>query len=68
MRLSGITADTGFLIGLERQKQRAMDLLGYAGARKLRISVPVLVALSGLNPDVNKEPDREQQRGHKDRE
>ena len=41
MNLSGITADTGFLIGLERQKQRAIDLLGYASARKLRISVPV---------------------------
>jgi hypothetical protein len=41
MKASGITADTGFLIGLERQKQRAIDLLGYASARKLRISVPV---------------------------
>ncbi len=41
MKLSGITADTGFLIGLERRKQRAIDLLGYAIARKLRISVPV---------------------------
>ena len=29
MRLSGITTDTGFVIGLERQKQRAVYLLGY---------------------------------------
>jgi len=43
MKLSGITADTGFLIGLERHKQRAVDLLGYASARNLRISVPVAV-------------------------
>ena len=28
MKLSGITADTGFLIGLERHKQRAVDLHG----------------------------------------
>jgi hypothetical protein len=40
MKLSGITADTGFLIGLERHKQRAVDLLGYASARNLQISVP----------------------------
>ncbi len=39
----GITADTGFLIGLERNKQRATDLLGYATARKLRSSIPVVV-------------------------
>jgi hypothetical protein len=43
MKLSGITADTGFLIGLERHKQRAVDLLGYASARNLQISVPVAV-------------------------
>ena len=33
MKVSGIIADTGFLIGLERQKQRAIDLLGYASWR-----------------------------------
>jgi hypothetical protein len=27
MRLNGITADTGFLIGLERNKQRSTDVL-----------------------------------------
>ena len=43
MSSAGITADTGFLIGLERNKQRATDLLGYATARKVRISVPVVV-------------------------
>ena len=43
MKLSGITADTGFLIGLERQKQRAIDLYSYSLAQRLRISVPVAV-------------------------
>jgi hypothetical protein len=43
MKVGGITADTGFLIGLERQKQRAIDLYGYSLAQRLRISVPVAV-------------------------
>jgi hypothetical protein len=37
----GVTADTGFLIGLERHKQRAMNVLGELG--DVRISVPVAV-------------------------
>ena len=44
MSLSGITADTGFLVGAERSKQRALLPLKVAIARKLRISVPVAVA------------------------
>jgi len=43
MRLSGITADTGFLIGLERNKQRSMDVLAAASSRQMPISVPVAV-------------------------
>jgi hypothetical protein len=43
MTPSGITADTGFLIGLERHKQRATDLAGYASAKRLLISAPVVV-------------------------
>ncbi len=43
MKLSGITADTGFLIGLERHKQRAIDLYSYSLAQSLPISVPVAV-------------------------
>jgi predicted nucleic acid-binding protein len=43
MRLRGVTADTGFLVALERSKQRAIDLLKVARDRKLRITVPVVV-------------------------
>jgi predicted nucleic acid-binding protein len=43
MSFSGITADTGFLVGVERSKQRALLPLKVAIARKLRISVPVAV-------------------------
>ena len=43
MRLHGVTADTGFLVALERSKQRAVDLLAVARAQKLRITVPVAV-------------------------
>jgi hypothetical protein len=41
MRPSGITADSGFLIGVERRKQRAKALLDHAVARHLHITVPV---------------------------
>jgi hypothetical protein len=43
MTSNGITADTGFLVALERHKQRATDLAGFASARKLLISAPVVV-------------------------
>lgn len=41
MKLSGITADTGFLIGLERKKRRSIEVLTFASSRRIRISVPV---------------------------
>lgn len=37
----GVTADTGFLIGLERRKDRALGVLASLG--KQRVSVPVAV-------------------------
>jgi hypothetical protein len=43
MNFSGITADTGFLVGVERSKQRALLPLKVAIARRLPISVPVAV-------------------------
>ena len=43
MSFSGITADTGFLVGVERSKQRALLPLKIAIARRLPISVPVAV-------------------------
>jgi hypothetical protein len=39
--LPGITADTGFLIGLERSKARAIFLLKASKDRRQRIVVPV---------------------------
>jgi len=41
MRGLGVTADTGFLIGLERSKDRALAVLARLG--KQRVSVPVAV-------------------------
>src|SRR5215472_12830483 len=41
--MSAVTADTGFLIGLERAKPRATALLAAARKRSLLISVPVAV-------------------------
>ena len=41
--MSAVTADTGFLIGLERAKPRAAALLAAARRRSLLISVPVAV-------------------------
>ncbi len=38
-----VTADTGFLIGLERAKPRATALLAAARRRSLRVSVPAAV-------------------------
>jgi hypothetical protein len=46
---SGVTADTGFLIGLERRKQRAMDLLD--GLGEVRMSVPVAVVAEWWRAD-----------------
>jgi hypothetical protein len=43
MTFGGITADSGFLVGVERSKQRALLPLKVAIAGKLRISVPVAV-------------------------
>jgi hypothetical protein len=43
MSLRRITADTGFLVGVERSKQRALLPLKVAIDRKLPISVPVAV-------------------------
>jgi hypothetical protein len=41
--MSAVTADTGFLIGLERAKPRAVALLAVARRRSLLISVPAAV-------------------------
>jgi predicted nucleic acid-binding protein len=41
MRGLGVTADTGFLIGLERSKDRALGVLARLGNQ--RVSVPVAV-------------------------
>ena len=41
--MSAVTADTGFLIGLERAKPRAVALLAAARRRSLLISVPAAV-------------------------
>jgi predicted nucleic acid-binding protein len=41
--MSAVTADTGFLIGLERAKPRAIALLAAARRRSLLISVPAAV-------------------------
>jgi len=41
MRGVGVTADTGFLIGLERNKDRALGVLARLG--KQRVSVPVAI-------------------------
>jgi predicted nucleic acid-binding protein len=43
MRLSGVTADTGFLVALERSKQRAIELAALASTRNIRITLPVAV-------------------------
>jgi rRNA-processing protein FCF1 len=43
VRLHGITVDTGFLVAVERSKRRALALLVAAGARKMRMTVPVAV-------------------------
>jgi hypothetical protein len=43
MRLRGVTADTGFLVALEKSKQRAIELLAVARARRLPVTVPVAV-------------------------
>jgi rRNA-processing protein FCF1 len=42
-RRSGVTADSGFLIALERSKLRAFKLLNRCRADQLRITVPVAV-------------------------
>jgi predicted nucleic acid-binding protein len=41
--VSDITADTGFLIGLERRKPRALELLAAARRRALRVVIPAAV-------------------------
>jgi hypothetical protein len=39
----GVTLDTGFLVALERSKQRAIDLAALASSRGIRITLPVAV-------------------------
>jgi predicted nucleic acid-binding protein len=41
--MSAVTGDTGFLIGLERAKPRAIALLAAARRRSLLVSIPVAV-------------------------
>jgi len=43
MRLRGVTVDTGFLVALERSKQRAIELAALASTRNIRITLPVAV-------------------------
>ena len=43
MRLRGVTVDTGFLMALERSKQRAIELTALAGTRGIRFTLPVAV-------------------------
>jgi hypothetical protein len=40
--MSAVTGDTGFLIGLERAKPRAVALFAAARHRSLLLSIPVL--------------------------
>jgi hypothetical protein len=47
MTFSAITADTGFLVGVERSKQNALLPLQVAIARKLPIAVAVGRTLNG---------------------
>lgn len=43
MNFAAITVDTGFLVGVERWKQRALARMNVAAARMLPISVPAAV-------------------------
>ena len=43
MKLRGVTVDTGFLVALERSKQRAIELTALAGTRGIRLTLPVAV-------------------------
>jgi len=43
MKLRGVTVDTGFLVALERSKQRAIELAALASARSIRVTLPVAV-------------------------
>jgi predicted nucleic acid-binding protein len=43
MSLRGVTVDTGFLVALERSKQRAIELAALASTRNIRVTLPVAV-------------------------
>ena len=43
MKLRGVTVDTGFLMAIERSKQRAIELTALAGTRSIRFTLPVAV-------------------------
>ena len=43
MKLRVVTVDTGFLVALERSKQRAIELTALAGTRGIRLTLPVAV-------------------------
>ncbi len=43
MSFPGITVHTGFLVALERSRQRAVDAVAQATARRARLTLPVAV-------------------------
>ena len=48
MKLRGVTVDTGFLVALERSKQRAIELTALAGARGAARSMTTHVSVQGV--------------------